>query len=91
MCVKGCAVRYCRDNEEAILTINGKRCWSKRLQHGRTSNICGAGYHDDINPMSCEADVAADGKMAVRVHSGLDSGSDDESIAIRRFEINKKN
>merc|ERR1712164_116257 len=72
------------DNEAAIVQVNGKTCWNKKLSAGSGSQKCGqkhGGWHEEKYKVTCSA-PAVNGQFTVRVYTQLSSAANDESFGI---------
>ena len=75
---------HVRDNEQAIVQVNGNTCWSRTLRASQGKQICGKGHNnwnEDKIKVQCTA-PAVNGKFTVRVYTTLNSGAQDESFGI---------
>merc|ERR1712159_793839 len=79
------------DNEAAIVQVNGKTCWNKKLSAGSGSQKCGqkhGGWHEEKYKVTCSA-PAVNGQFTVRVYTQLSSAANDESFGIDNVVLTK--
>ena len=82
---------HVRDNEKAIVEVNGKTCFSKNLSAGQGKQVCGqkhGGWHEDSVKVTCTG-TAVNGKFTVRVYTTLNSNANDESFGIDNVVLKK--
>ena len=81
----------CRDNEKAILKVNGKQCWTKTFTGVQGKQICGSqskNWNELKVRATCKA-AAVKGQLTVQVTTTLNSGAGDESFAIDNAVLTK--
>merc|ERR1712019_332675 len=72
------------DNEAAIVQVNGKTCWEKKLAAGSGKQLCGQkhnGWNEEKIKVKCSA-PAVNGQFTLRVYTQLNSAANDESFGI---------
>ena len=80
-----------RDNENAIVQVNGKQCWKKKLSANTGKQLCGSnsnGWFEDRIKITCQA-PSLKGKFTVRVYTELNSAANDESFGIDNVVLTK--
>ena len=85
------ALTHCRDNENAIVQVNGKTCWQKKLAAGSGKQLCGSksnGWNEEKIKITCQA-APVNGQLTVRVYTELDSAANDESFGIDNVKLTK--
>ena len=83
---------HVRDNEKAIVEVNGKECFNKVLTAGQGKQVCGKGHNgwnEDSMKITCTGTAAKDGKFTVRVYTTLNSNAQDESFGIDNVVMKK--
>merc|ERR1712159_649953 len=79
------------DNEAAIVQVNSKTCFSKRMSAGSGKQLCGqkhGGWHEERIKVTCTGD-AKNGQFTVRVYTTLNSAANDESFGIDNVVLKK--
>ena len=80
-----------RDNEKAYVSVNGKQCWTKSFSAVAGTQMCGSGngnWNEERVKVRCQASTA-DGNLAVRVWTSLNSAANDESFGIDNVVVQK--
>ena len=89
--VTGCCCATGRDNEKAIVKVNGKECWTKKFSSVQGKQICGKdnkNWNELKVKATCTA-AAVKGSFTVSVTSTLNSGAGDESFGIDQVVFKK--
>ena len=78
-----------RDNEDAYMSVNGKRCWTKTGLVGTSgTQQCGGVFKEERFPVTgCFATLEEGMPLTVRVWTSLDGDAGDESFAIDNVVI----
>merc|ERR1711937_644577 len=79
------------DNENAIVQVNGKTCWQKKLAAGSGKQLCGQkhnGWNVEKIKVTCTGD-AVNGQFTLRVTTQLNSAANDESFGIDNVVLKK--
>ena len=81
-----------RDGEDAYVSLNGKRCWTKAgITDSQGTHQCGSPWHEDVFPVTgCSITLSGTGykPLTVRVYTNLDSGdAKEESFGIANVAI----
>merc|ERR1711918_301131 len=64
------------DNEAAIVQVNGKTCFNKKLAAGSGKQLCGQkhnGWNEEKIKVTCTGDANSKGEFTVRVYAQLNS------------------
>merc|ERR1712025_229459 len=80
------------DNEAAIVQVNGKTCWQKKLAAGSGKQLCGQkhnGWNEEKIKVSCTGEANSKGEFTVRVYTQLNSAANDESFGIDNAVLTK--
>ena len=87
-----CGIPHCRDNETAMVEVNGKKCWEKKLAADSGKQLCGSknnGWNEEKIKVSCTAAATSKGEFTVRVYTKLNSAANDESFGIDNVKLAK--